>query len=53
MLSDQDKATVKGAAEQLCRKGAHNPDEAAILFNFCQLAGKLLKEEPKKEATGG
>lgn len=56
-MTDQDKALVKAAAEQLCRKGAHNPDEAATLFNFCQFAARILKdekpiEEKKPESKG-
>ncbi len=48
-LTPEDKKLLDLAVQQLWRKGAHSPDEAAIGHNFTQLVAKILKDEPKKE----
>jgi hypothetical protein len=49
MLADQDLAALKGAVELIWRKGTHNPQEAAIAFNFTQLVERLVKEKPSED----
>ena len=48
-MDDKDKATLRGMVELIWRKGANNPNEAAIAYSFTQLVEKLCKEEPVKK----
>jgi hypothetical protein len=48
-MTDQDLAALKGAVELIWRKGTHNPQEAAIAFNFTQLVERLVKEKPSED----
>jgi len=47
-LTEQDKDVLKAAVEQIWRKGAHTPQEAAVGHNFTQLVARLIKPDETK-----
>lgn len=50
-LTDRERQLLQLVVQQLWRKGAYTPDEAAIAQGFTQFVERALKVEPKKEGN--
>lgn len=48
-LSDKQRQLLKATVELIWAKGAHNPQQAVIAYEFTQFVEQAVKEQPKPE----
>jgi hypothetical protein len=51
-LTDGDKELLRKSAELIWKRGVHNPDDAAVAFNFTEFVKRALTPTNNKSEDG-